>query len=226
MPLWKVAAVAATYFVTGKLGLLLAIPPGVATVLWPPSGIALAAVMLWGYRVWPGVWVGSLLVNIGTVFDPTGFWSVLGSLGVTGAIATGSTLQALLGAFVVQRVLGSTHPFGKAKHVAIFIGLMMASCLVAATLGATSLAAGGNIAWSVFPTTWWTWWTGDLIGILPLAPIHVCKRRRPGQATAVARRSPGAMGRLCPGRFHESSGLRHPPRTCGGSMATKDNSTR
>ncbi len=171
MPLWKIAAVAATYFVTGKLGLLLAIPPGVATVLWPPSGIALAAVMLWGYRVWPGVWVGSLLVNIGTVFDPTGFWSALGSLGVTGAIATGSTLQAMLGAFVVQRVLGSTHPFGKATHVAIFIGLMMASCVVAATLGATSLAVGGNIAWSVFPTTWWTWWTGDLTGILLLAPI-------------------------------------------------------
>jgi PAS domain S-box-containing protein len=169
--LWKIIVVASAYFLTGKLGLLLAIPPGVATVLWPPSGIALAASLTWGYRIWPGIWVGSLLVNIDTLFDPTEFQSALSSLGVTGAIATGSTLQALLGALAVQRILGSSHPFGKTKHVAAYLGVVMTSCLVAATVGATSLAVGGHIAWSAFSTAWWTWWTGDATGILLLTPI-------------------------------------------------------
>jgi len=61
----KAAAVAAAYFVTGKLSVLLAIPPGIASPVWVPSGIALAAVLRWGYAAGAGVWVGSFLVNIG-----------------------------------------------------------------------------------------------------------------------------------------------------------------
>ena len=60
---------AAAYCITGKLGLLLAIPPGYATAIWPPSGIALAATLMYGYSVWPGIVLGSILVNIGTALE-------------------------------------------------------------------------------------------------------------------------------------------------------------
>jgi len=61
--LLQIVGVAAAYFVTGKLGTFLAIPPGYATAIWPPSGIALAGILIYGYRAWPGILLGSFLVN-------------------------------------------------------------------------------------------------------------------------------------------------------------------
>jgi PAS domain S-box-containing protein len=173
----KIFAVGVLYFVTGKLGLLLALPPGVATAVWPPSGIALAATLLWGYPVWPGIWLGSFLVNIGTLFDGAGVLSTVASLGVVSGIATGSTLQAILAAFLIRQVIGSADPFLKAGDVAQFVGLVMGSCLVASLFGTTSLAMGGYIALSDYPVTWLTWWLGDLIGILLIAPLLLVGRR-------------------------------------------------
>jgi len=167
----KIFIVAAFYFVLGKLGLLLAIPPGVATPLWPSSGIALAAVLIWGYQVWPGIWLGSLLVNIGTLLDSTSTLPAIVPLAVAGGIATGSTLQAILGAFLIRRVIGSIHPFDKVKNVTTFVGLMFASCLTASMIGTTTLVFGGNIPWSAYPVTWVTWWLGDLISVLIIVPL-------------------------------------------------------
>ena len=69
--LGKVLVLAAAYFVTGKLGMLLAVPPGYATCIWPPSGIALVGLLLMGSRHWPGVVLGSFCVNVGLGFDAT-----------------------------------------------------------------------------------------------------------------------------------------------------------
>src|SRR5207248_7085482 len=60
----RVPGIALAYFVSGWLGLLLAIPPGYATAVWPPSGLALASALYWGWRVWPGIWLGSFLINV------------------------------------------------------------------------------------------------------------------------------------------------------------------
>lgn len=98
-----ILAVAAVYFVTGYLGVQMAIPPGVASPVWLPSGVAAAAVLLWGSRVWPGIWLGSFCVNVGTLFTPGTPTALAASLGAVAAIATGSTLQALLVGFLVRR---------------------------------------------------------------------------------------------------------------------------
>src|SRR5213080_2343727 len=90
-----IAATAAIYFVAGKLALLLAIPPGYATAVWPAAGIALAGVLVWGNGVWPGILLGSFYVNIGTSFDPTAIWK---SIAVAAGIGAGAAMQAVAGA--------------------------------------------------------------------------------------------------------------------------------
>src|SRR5882672_2801669 len=98
-PLVIVLATAALYVTTARIGLTLAMPPEYkATAVWPPSGIALAAVLLAGYRVWPGIWLGAFLANLWDYFDPANTFSLRGHLAVAYGIAVGSTLQALLGA--------------------------------------------------------------------------------------------------------------------------------
>src|SRR5438094_4285971 len=92
---------ALVYYVSGRLALLLAIPPGYATAVWPAAGVALAGVLLFGYRSVPGVALGSFLVNVGTSFDPTNAHTILCSLATAGAIGIGAALQALAGAWLV-----------------------------------------------------------------------------------------------------------------------------
>src|SRR6266498_1843892 len=87
---------AAVYFVAAKLSLVFAIPPGYATAIWPPSGIALAALLLWGTRLWPGVWLGAALVN----------FTIEGSPLLAVLIATGNTLEAVVGAALIRRYTG------------------------------------------------------------------------------------------------------------------------
>src|SRR5262245_48328407 len=121
--LGRVTAVAVAYFAAGRLGLRLAIPPGFATAVWPPSGIALAAVLLLGPRTWPGVWLGSFAVNLWVSFDASGVGALLGSVALAAGIATGSTLQALVGAFLVRRLIGCARPFDQAHSLFRFVGV-------------------------------------------------------------------------------------------------------
>src|SRR4051794_8852421 len=85
-----VLTLAAAYGIAGRLGLLLAIPPGYATVLWLPSGLALVGVLMGGTRMWPGIWLGSFMANIGTVFDATNAAALLTSVAIPAAIAVGA----------------------------------------------------------------------------------------------------------------------------------------
>ena len=101
-------AIAMVYIGTAQPGFLIAIAPGNVTVVWPPSGIALAAMLLLGYRAGAGVWVGSFLVNLLFFI----FHNVLVTTAVITAssIATGSMLQAFLAAFLYRRMIGAAHP--------------------------------------------------------------------------------------------------------------------
>src|SRR6266851_8292069 len=99
----KIAILAGVYFATAKVGLMLAFVHANATAVWPPTGIALAAMLLLGYRVWPGIFAGAFLVNITTA------GSVVTSLG----IATGNTLEAMVGAYLVNRFAGGSQAFAR-----------------------------------------------------------------------------------------------------------------
>ncbi|MBI1824996.1 MAG: MASE1 domain-containing protein [Planctomycetes bacterium] len=184
----KAAALAVAYALFGRLGLLLAIPPGYATAVWLPSGVALGGILLLGYRAWPGVLVGSFLVNVWTSLDSNSLAAVLRSFYVPTSIGVGASLQAVVGAFLIRRFVGFPTALDKDRDVIKFLLLGgPASCLVNATVGSTTLLRAGLIPISEFAFTWWTWWIGDTIGVLiatPLAlvffaePRAVWRRRR------------------------------------------------
>src|SRR5436309_1262492 len=133
--LLPVFGIAAGYFVAGKLALLLAIPPGYATAVWPAAGIALAGTLVGGYRVWPGILLGSFLVNIGTSFDSSTTAALLKSISLAAGIGAGAALQAVAGAFLVRLFVGFPLRLDSERTVLKFLGLGgPLSCLVNATI--------------------------------------------------------------------------------------------
>src|SRR5689334_23426825 len=88
----EVCAVAVLYYLTARLGRMAAPPPGIETVVWPPSGIALAALLILGNRVWPGIWLGAFLANNWTQFDPSNWHTALSMVATGAGIDTGSLL--------------------------------------------------------------------------------------------------------------------------------------
>ncbi|HLF37151.1 MAG TPA: MASE1 domain-containing protein [Anaerolineales bacterium] len=169
----KAAVVAAAYFVTGKLSVLLAIPPGIASPVWVPSGIALAAVLRWGYGVGAGVWVASFLVNIGILLESGG----TGAVAAVSGIATGSTLQAVAGAFLIRRFAEVPGIFDSVRGTFRFIGAELLACLIAPSFGAGSLYLGGYISNPALPLTWLTWWLGDSVSVFVVTPIFLISWR-------------------------------------------------
>jgi signal transduction histidine kinase len=163
--------VAASYVATAKLGFLLAMPPGNVTAVWVPSGLALAAVRLWGRWTWPGIWLGSFVANAWAMSEMTTSLQPAGRALVAAAIATGSTAQALVGDLLLRRLLGSRDPLGSSADVFRFAGVAPVTCFVGATVGVTALCVGGLAAWDAFGAAWWTWWLGDTWGILVVTPL-------------------------------------------------------
>lgn len=143
------------------VGLAFAIPPGNSTAVWPPSGIALGALLIFGNRVWPGIWLGALLTTLTTDVAPlTGF-----------AFATGNTLEAVLAVSLAQRFLEIDTPFHNVSDALRWLVIAIVSCSVAATVGAVSLILGGYISIGEGLTNWSTWWLGDLTGMMIVTPV-------------------------------------------------------
>ena len=155
------AMVALAYYAAAKLSLAIAIPPGYATAIWPPSGIALAAVLLAGNGAWPGIWIGAFVANMG----------VEASAASAAIIASGNSLEALVGAQLVRRFVGERAAFKRPEHVFRFIALAALSAAVAASTGVASMALAHELVAASAVRNWWTWWQGDFTGILVLAPL-------------------------------------------------------
>jgi PAS domain S-box-containing protein len=154
------AALAIAYVVAGKLGLLFASVHASATAVWPPTGIALAALLLLGRRAWPAVAVGAFVVNVTTA----------GSVATSLGIALGNTLEALLGAWLVERRAGGLRAFDRPRDVFAFAGAMVPGAVVSATLGVASLTLAGYARRADFGAIWLTWTLGDVGGALLVAP--------------------------------------------------------
>ena len=162
----KVIVLALLYFIAGKLGLKLTFVNEYATTVWPATGIALAALLLWGYRLWPAVWIGAFLVYA-TTGDSFSLHRLLASLG----IATGNTLEVLLGAYLVNRFARGRRCFEHTRDIckfAVLVGLVSAT--VSATFGAASLSFAGLAPWANFSAVWFAWWGGHASGTICLAP--------------------------------------------------------
>jgi signal transduction histidine kinase len=159
LPLIGILAI--IYFAAGKLGLMLASLHASASPVWPPTGIALAAALLFGYRVWPAIFVGAFLVNVTTA----------GDVATSFAIATGNTLEALAGAWLVNRFAGGKNFCDRPQGVFRF-GLAAAiSTIISPVFGVTSLALAGFADWTNYGAIWLTWWLGDATGDLVFTPL-------------------------------------------------------
>jgi PAS domain S-box-containing protein len=157
------------YLIVGKLSLQLAVVNAYTTAVWPPTGIALAALLLGGYRLWPGIFVGAFLVNLTTGAAFTGV-GVLVALGM----AIGNTLEALLGAWLVQRFAGGPRAFERATTTFAFAFLAgMLSTTVSASIGVGSLSLARLVGNARFADVWYTWWIGDATGDFLFAPLLI-----------------------------------------------------
>src|SRR5437016_6346501 len=141
-------ALAAVYFVAGKLGLRLAFVHVSATAVWPPTGIAIAAFLVLGLRVWPAILAGAFLVNLTTA----------GSVATSLGLGVGNMLEGLVGAYLVNRFAGGRDAFERAPDVFRFaLVAALLSTTVSATVGVTTLAVSGYANWADYGPIWLTW---------------------------------------------------------------------
>ena len=161
--------VALVYFAGAKAGLALASLVPQVTLIWPPTGIALAAVVLFGRRVWPAIAAGAFLANV-TTEEP---------VFVAAGIALGNTLEAVLGGWLLERLDFRPRLARLRDAGALVVGGALISTLVSATLGVLSLCAGGVHPWPQFGALWGIWWLGDVGGDLIVAPAILSWSARP-----------------------------------------------
>lgn len=195
----KLLGLAILYIITGKLGLLLSVPPGFATVIWPPSGLALGICLIHGRRFWPGIWLGSFLLNayVAGAFDMSAGLT-LGNLAwskfaVGGAIAAGSTIQILIACALARRFVGMPLKLVSVTQIfRLFILVGPVACVTAASIGVFSLYVAGLATPAVIVNNWLSWWGGDVFGVIVFLPLALIA---PGNPNPV-RLNGNAVGRV------------------------------
>ena len=156
--------------VSGKLALLLAVPPGYASPLFPPAGIAIAAMLIRGPATLPWTFLGSFLLNVWTAHS-IGHGSAVTWLAAAVVIAAASTLQAAIGGTVLRRAVGYPAPLDNERDLWRFLFLSPVSCLTSATLSLGGLLALGVVLLPDLVTSWVSWWIGDTVGVLVVLPL-------------------------------------------------------
>jgi integral membrane sensor domain MASE1 len=161
-------ALAGLYFVAGRLGLSLAFVHTSASAVWPPTGLALAALLLGGPRMWPAILAGAFLVNLTT----TG--AVVASL----AIGVGNTLEGVVGARLIERHAGGVNVFARASDIFRFAALAGLATAIAASVGTFTLVSAQLADSSAAAGIWLTWWLGDAVGAILMTPLLVLTAQR------------------------------------------------
>ncbi len=163
-----IVTLALIYFISAKVGLLFSFEQANINYVWPPTGIALAALLFGGLRLWPGVFIGAFLVNIQMSF------SFLLSL----SVALGNTLEAVCAGYLILR-FASSQPFSKTSETVVFIAAIFVSSIITASIGISSLFAADMINHQRFLLLWETWWVGDFVGLLVVTPFILTWLRLP-----------------------------------------------
>ena len=177
------SAVAVAYFLAAKLGLTVATVGVTVTLVWPPSGVAVAAMLLLGRRVWPGVAIGAFIANATTDAPIAIAWFT----------AVGNPLEAVVAATLLQRMSDFDASLERTRDV---LALTMLGAIVApvvsATVGIAGLVFAGVVPPGAVAAAWFTWWGGDAMGILLVTPLILAWVRRPGRGASTARILEGA----------------------------------
>lgn len=161
MYLKRLIVLAVVYTFVAKLGLMADAASGFATLVWPATGVALAAILRFGWKLWPGIAVGAFVVNLWTGAP----------VHVALGISAGNTLEALLAALALRRVVGLRDTFDRLSHaIGLIVLAAMLSTTVSATIGVGSLHLAGILRTGPMET-WRAWWLGDAIGVIVVASL-------------------------------------------------------
>jgi PAS domain S-box-containing protein len=156
------AGLVVAYVATAKLGLALDPVNGFATLVWPPTGIALGVLARRGVGLWPAVTLGAFAANL----SGGAAWPI------AAGIAAGNTLEALIGARLLARVNGASGPIRRLSHAVALLVAALGSPLIAATIGVLSLWLGGVVTSPARALeAWLAWWLGDVLGALVVTPL-------------------------------------------------------
>ena len=159
--LLKVIALAVIYRLAAVLGLSMAYAQANASPVWPPTGIALAALLLFGIDLWPGVALGVLIGSLLTGAPPL----------LAFGMALGNTLEAVVGALLLKRLVKFKNKLERLQDVVGILLVSLLSTAISASLGTLAVILSGNAPWVAFGSIWTTWWIGDLLGALVVAPL-------------------------------------------------------
>jgi len=161
-------ALLAAYFATGRIGLLLALPPAYASPIFLPAGIALACIVTGGARLLPGVALGALGINlVYPSISPAGITPV--AVAAACGDALGAALQAWIGSLLFRRLIDPA--IGAGRDVVRFTLLAASVTVVSSSVALSGMLLLGVIQRDVLPLDWMAWWMGDTIGILLAAPL-------------------------------------------------------
>lgn len=161
---------AAAYVICGKLGLMLALPPGYASPIFPPAGIAVAAALIGGRKTLPWIFAGALLLNVWIGYSSSQQINSIG-FAVATIIAIASMLQAALGGWGLRRIIGYPAALDHGGEVLRFLLLAPLVCLTSASLSVSGLWALGSIDTANFAANWAAWWVGDTLGVIVMFPM-------------------------------------------------------
>lgn len=168
--------IAGAYFLFGLFGLMFRIPPSNAGVFWPPAGIALAAMLLFGKPTWPGIFIGNFCICAYAF----GFITELAPIYF--ATGMGAAVCATAGTYLIQRFVGFPSPLTDGDNILTFMLLGgPISCLIPATIGMTAMYVSGVISVTEIPVNWFSWWVADTIGVMVFTPIMLILFSEPRQ---------------------------------------------
>jgi PAS domain S-box-containing protein len=162
----RLALTSTLYLFTGKLGLWVPFTSGNVSPVWPAAGVALAAVLLCGSRIWPAIALGAFLVNF---WSPVPTWTAVG-------VAVGNTIGAVLGGYLFRRITRSSISLSSVRDVAALITAAVVSPIASASLGSATLFLTHVQAWSSVGSAWRIWWLGDAMGMLIVTPLFLSGR--------------------------------------------------
>lgn len=160
--LGTIALLGVVYFLAAKIGIMMIEIRGGPSMVWVPCGISLAAVVRLGYRVWPGIVLGALLTNLEL--------GLPAHVGVP--VLLGEVSEPVIGAFLIRRFCSSPGFLDRARDAFLFVGFVTpVSTLAHALIGTASIVLGGVASSTGYIQTLLTWWLGDLLGFLVVAPL-------------------------------------------------------
>ena len=169
----------AGYFIAGWMGTLLATPPSNASPVWPAAGVALALMLVYGNAIVPGIFLGAMIAQFYAFLDASSLAKIMEALGVGTLAGFGSSLQAWVGMYLINRWVGKHDPLIEDKKILRFFVSIVCSCLVSASIGVASLYFRDVIGLSSITISWITWWMGDSIGAAVFAPLLLLFLGRP-----------------------------------------------